>query len=165
MTYYDSSIDYLNEFFDLIPISKDRLPDFHLKILTENAVTSCIGQQYRLTPETVAFEFYQIKKTIENELYFSEDYSQFFSHPLINPEEFNEDNLLVGLEKTIGVIDCGSNRLFMELQLNQGYTPDDLKNKELALDAIATKKVFGEFYTLSHIPQNHLIHKAFSSKK
>jgi hypothetical protein len=84
---------------------------------------------------------------------------------LINPEEFNEDTLLVGLEKTIGIIDCGSNRLFMELLLNQGYTLEDLQNKELALDYKATRKVFTELYTLSHIPKGHPIHQAFASKK
>ncbi|MGF2053746.1 hypothetical protein [Vagococcus fluvialis] len=165
MTYYDKSMNYLNEFFELVPISANRLPDFHLKILTENAVNSIIGQQYQLTSENVDFKFYQIKKTVDNCLYFSEEESSFFSHPLINPEEFNEDTLLVGLEKTIGIIDCGSNRLFMELLLNQGYTLEDFQNKELALDYKATRKVFTELYTLSHIPKSHPIHQALASKK
>lgn len=164
MTYYDKSMNYLNEFFELVPISANRLPDFHLKILTENAVNSIIGQQYQLTSENVDLKFYQIKKSVDNCLYFSEEESSFFSHPLINPEEFNEDTLLVGLEKTIGIIDCGSNRLFMELLLNQGYTLEDLQNKELALDYKTTRKVFSELYTLSHIPKSHPIHQAFASK-
>ena len=84
MTYYDKSMNYLNEFFELVPISANRLPDFHLKILTENAVNSIIGQQYQLTSENVDLKFYQIKKSVDNCLYFSEKESSFFSHPLIS---------------------------------------------------------------------------------
>lgn len=163
MTYYDKSMSYLNEFLELVPISANRLPNFHLKILTENAVNSIIGQQYQLTSENVDLKFYQIKKSVDNCLYFSEEESSFFSHPLINPEEFNEDTLLVCLEKTIGIIDYGSNRLFMELLLNQGYTLEDLQNEELALDYKAIRKVFNELYTLSHIPKKHSIHQSLAS--
>ena len=165
MTYYDKSMNYLNEFFELTPVSTSDLSEIYVTITTENLLNSLIGQQYQLTPDTVDFKFYKIDKTKDTLLYFSEKESSFFSHPLINPEEFNEDTLLVGLEKTIGIIDCGSNRLFMELLLNQGYTLEDLQNKELALDYKATRKVFSELYTLSHIPKGHSIHQAPASKK
>lgn len=76
-----------------------------------------------------------------------------------------QDIILVAIEKTIGVVDCNSNRLFNELQLNQGVTSSDLQNEELVLDYESTKKMFTEFYTLSHIPKGHSIHQAPASKK
>ena len=165
MTYYDKSMNYLNEFFELVPISANRLPDFHLKILTENAINSAIGEHYQLSPSKVEFEFYQIKKTANNILYFSEERSSFFSHPLINPEQLDEDILLVTLERTVGVIDCSSNRLFMELLLNQGTGLTYSENTNLTLAYEATKNVFKELYTLSHIPKNHDIHQIFTSQE
>jgi hypothetical protein len=76
-----------------------------------------------------------------------------------------QDIILVAIERTIGIVDCNSNRLFNELQLNQGVTASDLQNEELALSYELTKKIFTEFYILSHIPKSHSIHQRLASKK
>ncbi|MGL4391151.1 MAG: hypothetical protein ACRCTN_09620, partial [Carnobacterium maltaromaticum] len=75
------------------------------------------------------------------------------------------DILLVAIERTIGIVDCNSNRLFNELQLNRGLIPSDIQNKELVLNYESNKKMFGEFYTLFHIPKSHPIHQRLASKK
>ena len=162
MTYYDKSMNYLNEFFELTPVSTSDLSEIYVTITTENLLNSLIGQQYQLTPDTVDFEFYKIDKTKDTLLYFSEIDSHYTPYQLMSKEQ---DIILVAIEKTIGVVDCNSNRLFNELQLNQGVTSSDLQNEELVLDYESTKKMFTEFYTLSHIPKGHSIHQAPASKK
>lgn len=161
MTYYDKSITYLNEFFELTPISTSDLSDFYITTLIENVLTSLIGQQYELTSDTLSFAFYTIKKTDKSALYFSVNDSHYLPYQLIDKDE---DILLVALEKTVGIIDCNSNRLFNELRLNQGITSKDAQNKELALDFESIKRSFGDFYTLSHIPKSHPIHQVLASK-
>lgn len=162
MSYYDKSMSYLNEFFKLTPVSTSDLSEIYVTSTTENLLNSLIGQQYQLTPSKVDFEFYQIKKTKDTLLYFSEVDSHYIPYQLMSKEQ---DIILVAIERTIGVVDCNSNRLFNELQLNQGVTPSDLQNEELALSYELIKKMFGEFYTLSHIPKSHPIHQTLASKK
>ncbi|MBO0420956.1 MAG: hypothetical protein ACRCVH_00260 [Vagococcus fluvialis] len=162
MTYYDKSMSYLNEFFELTPISTSDLSEFYVTITIENSLTSLIGQQHHLTADTVSIEFYKIEKNQNNALYFSETNSHYIPYQLINEDD---DILLVAIERTIGVVDCNSNRLFNELQLNRGLSPSDIQNKELVLDYESNKKMFGEFYTLFHIPKSHPIHQRLASKK
>lgn len=142
MTYYDKSMNYLNEFFELTPVSTSDLSEIYVTSTTENLLNSLIGQQYQLTPSKVDFEFYQIKKTKDTLLYFSEVDSHYIPYQLMSKEQ---DIILVAIERTIGVVDCNSNRLFNELQLNQGVTASDLQNEELALSYELTKKSLQNF--------------------
>lgn len=162
MTYYDKSMSYLNEFFKLVPVPTSELSEIYVTSIIENILSSLIGQQYKLTVDTIFIEFYKVEKNVNNILYFSETDSHYIPYQLASKEE---DTLLIALEKTVGIIDCNSNRLFNELQLNEGLTPTDLQNADLALSYELTKKMFSEFYTLSHIPKSHPIHQRLASKK
>ena len=118
--YREKAEQFLKTKLSLVPLNTNIFPPLHFKLNQQNALNHLLNTKRQLSAAELEFSYYQVVRDQESELYFSVEQSDYGEVELEG-----EKILFVTLEKTLGVIESNSNRLYVELILAQGLATAD----------------------------------------
>lgn len=119
-------IDYLKHKVDIVEIATTELIKFILQHIIYNVVHCIRNQQLNLTAEELNFVAYKLIKNDKSNSYYQYDYVHI-------DDEQEDDLIFVVFEARTGSIYSNSNKLQLELFVEQGVSQYDYDNETLML--------------------------------
>ncbi|MCL6479491.1 MAG: hypothetical protein K6T65_13985 [Peptococcaceae bacterium] len=121
----DELIEYLKRKVDIVEISATELVNPILQFITYNVVHCIRNKQLKLTADELNFIAYKLIRNDKSTSYYQNDY--------VHVGEQEDDIIFVVLETKTGSIYSNSNKLQLELFVEQGVSQYDYDNETLML--------------------------------
>lgn len=124
-------IDFLKQKADITEISATDLEKSIMWHIMFNVIHSLRNQQFNLTADELDFAAYKLTKNAKNDLYYQSSHTHIY-------DDEEDDIIYVVFEIKTGCIHSNSNKLLLELFIEQGVSESDYQHQTIVLDAYLT---------------------------